>query len=828
MSLRAKAVAVVVVGLSMLGCGATPGAGVEGCEPGSQVPCSCDGGWTGVQVCEGGVTNWSSCQCPGPDIADSRAVDSSIDMHGDTASLADPSDASPELGADADALVSPELEVDVVEACGNGSCGNSENVCSCPQDCDSGCSGCCYDGECREGDTSIECGNGGDDCEDCSVLGMQCIKSKCTCVPKCAGAQCGSDGCGGSCGACPEGQSCQAGGCSVVCGDSQCGAGESVCDCPEDCTGGCSGCCFDSQCQNGDNDAQCGKDGEPCKDCSATAEACIDNDCHCKPTCAGKQCGSDGCGDICGTCPYGSKCDAAGMCLVVCGDEVCGTGEDKCNCPADCAGGCAGCCAGGTCKSGEGDFECGQVGEVCLDCTMTQESCVNHACQCQCGDGMCCSSETCQNCPQDCGDCCGDGMCNFGEDQCSCVTDCGFPCAGKQCGPDGCGGNCGLCPGGESCDQGKCVVICGDKLCGLGEDICNCPNDCVGGCDGCCQAGKCLDGTSEGACGTAGKSCQDCAAMLGVCTDGECSCPCGDGKCCADETCQSCPEDCGECCGNGLCDAGETKCTCQADCGQPCAGKDCGTDGCGGSCGSCAPGFVCEAGKCDDIGLVWVPIPSGVFSMGCSPVDICGSSEKPTHLVSVTAFDMLQTEVTEAQYTAIMLVNPSCDSVGQFGGSQPVECVKLAEAEAFCSVVGGRLPSEAEWEYAARAGTTTKYFCGDDYTCLNGVAWYQSNSGNQKHDVKTLGPNPLGLYDMLGNVKEWVADCWHSSYANAPVSAYPPWDYGCDGSGWWVVRGGSYYNSAGKTTDFLKVSYRDNATNPSTWKSDLVGFRCVR
>jgi len=217
------------------------------------------------------------------------------------------------------------------------------------------------------------------------------------------------------------------------------------------------------------------------------------------------------------------------------------------------------------------------------------------------------------------------------------------------------------------------------------------------------------------------------------------------------------------------------------------------------------------------LGLVWKTIPGGTYEMGCSPNDVqCSSSEVPPHMVTVSAFELLETEVTQAQYEGVTEVNPS-----DFAGCPecPVETVTWHEAKEFCEGIGGRLPSEAEWEYAARAGTLTATYGGDDETALQEIAWYDANSGSATQVVKTRTPNGFGLYDMLGNLFEWNEDCWHWDYNEAP-STGGVWAGGkCD---FRVLRGGSWYTSESD----LRVSVRNNV-NPDN-KSNSLGFRCAR
>jgi formylglycine-generating enzyme required for sulfatase activity len=189
------------------------------------------------------------------------------------------------------------------------------------------------------------------------------------------------------------------------------------------------------------------------------------------------------------------------------------------------------------------------------------------------------------------------------------------------------------------------------------------------------------------------------------------------------------------------------------------------------------------------IGMEFVLIPAGEFDMG-SPSDEEGrwSGEGPVHHVTIEdPFYMGKSEVTQAQWRAVMGDNPSF-----FSGDDdlPVETVSWDDVQSFITKLNDkegtnkyRLPSEAEWEYACRAGTTTRYSFGDSESELGDYAWYYDNSGGQTHPVGQKKANSWGLYDMHGNVYEWVQDCWHSDYNGAPT----------DGSAWVVACELGYY-----------------------------------
>ena len=250
---------------------------------------------------------------------------------------------------------------------------------------------------CGDGDTTdsggVDSNNDGDMTHSDASPGIECS-------PQCDGVECGDDGCGGTCGACPEAAPlCQDGLClpeclpgcgGKECGDDGCGGTCGACPeaaplcqdglCLPECIPGCS----DKVCGDDGCEGSCGTCGEP--------STCVDGQCVCPPTCAGNECGDDGCGGSCGECIPGTMCNEEGMCQTNC-DWWC---QDK------------------ECGNPQGDCECG----ICEGCGVE----------------------------------CADGLCVFAG------------CKGKQCGGDGCGGSCGECGEGSLCAEGVCIDIAGPKL----------------------------------------------------------------------------------------------------------------------------------------------------------------------------------------------------------------------------------------------------------------------------------------------------------------------------------------------------------------------------
>ncbi len=185
-----------------------------------------------------------------------------------------------------------------------------------------------------------------------------------------------------------------------------------------------------------------------------------------------------------------------------------------------------------------------------------------------------------------------------------------------------------------------------------------------------------------------------------------------------------------------------------------------------------------------------VVIPAGSFAMGSNE----DASERPVHRVNVPSFLIGKTEVTQGQWKAVMGSNPSLFS--RCGEDCPVEQVSWNEAQQFAQRLSQktgkqyRLPSEAEWEYAARAGTSTKWSFGDNESQLGDYAWFRDNSQSETQRVAQKRPNAFGLFDMHGNVWEWTQDCWHDNYTGALTDGRA-WTTGCSGS-FRVLRGGSW------------------------------------
>ena len=223
--------------------------------------------------------------------------------------------------------------------------------------------------------------------------------------------------------------------------------------------------------------------------------------------------------------------------------------------------------------------------------------------------------------------------------------------------------------------------------------------------------------------------------------------------------------------------------------------------------------------------MEFVPIPSGQFLMGCSIGDAnCSANEKPQHPVRITqGFDLGKFEVTQEQWTAIM-------GNLKAGDKTPVTYVNNDEIQVFFDKLNARkdgyiygLPTEAQWEYAARAGTTEPL-----YGNLSEIAWTYGNSSIRAQPVGLKKPNAWGLYDMIGNAWEWVRDEYDPAYYQYSADADPqgadPWDLITVND--YVVRGGSYANNEKTDASILRVSFRGYQWIDS--RAYQLGFRCLR
>jgi sulfatase modifying factor 1 len=240
-----------------------------------------------------------------------------------------------------------------------------------------------------------------------------------------------------------------------------------------------------------------------------------------------------------------------------------------------------------------------------------------------------------------------------------------------------------------------------------------------------------------------------------------------------------------------------------------------------------------------------IDIPAGTFSMGCSKGDrLCGANEKPALKVAVPAFLIDAKEVTVAQYRACVgagkcrppkthKLNQYCNYDAPQRDAHPVNCIDWDAAQAYCTTQGKRLPREAEWEKAARAGGTTPYSWGRTASCREAIANDRKTTGSVKGEMDGCGEdrtwpvasraaNVWGLYDMHGNAGEWVVN----GYAEDALSHYAKGelDYPLQSTER-VVRGGSW----DEKIDKLRASYR-NSKPPVSGEViyGSVGFRCAR
>ncbi len=228
-----------------------------------------------------------------------------------------------------------------------------------------------------------------------------------------------------------------------------------------------------------------------------------------------------------------------------------------------------------------------------------------------------------------------------------------------------------------------------------------------------------------------------------------------------------------------------------------------------------------------NVGTVeWVKVDSGTFQMGSN--DGYGD-ERPVHTVNVKPFYMSTTEVTFDQYDAFCDATgrQKADDKGWGRGKMPVSAVSWDDADAYCKWLSQelgesiRLPTEAEFEFAARGGSVSKSakFSGSDY--IDDVAWFGGNARGRPHEVGSRMPNELGLYDMTGNVWEWCEDWYHSTYDGAPADG-SAWNTEDPQSPYHVVRCGAWDCSA----DNCRITVR-NAGNPAGWVN-FAGFRLAK
>jgi len=213
----------------------------------------------------------------------------------------------------------------------------------------------------------------------------------------------------------------------------------------------------------------------------------------------------------------------------------------------------------------------------------------------------------------------------------------------------------------------------------------------------------------------------------------------------------------------------------------------------------------------NEAGIVFVRICPGTFIMGSTDSDPqAQANEKPAHQVTLSEFWLGKTEVTNKQYRRFQPNHQDADEL-------PATDVRWDEAKAACKLLGGRLPTEAEWEYAARAGSQTAWSFGDDEARLDDYAWYAKNLSNTTYLVGMKKPNDWGLYDVHGNVWEWVAD-WFGTYSDA-AEVDPR---GPTAGEYRVLRGGSFFNSPVYLRSAFRLRFK-----PSN-RSWIVGFRCAR
>lgn len=381
-------------------------------------------------------------------------------------------------------------------------------------------------------------------------------------------------------------------------------------------------------------------------------------------------------------------------------------------------------------------------------------------------------------------------------------------------------------PDNDACGPTARCVLAGTRY------VCSANDGCPGGCaeyEACigetCKCFKNCEGMECGLDPLCGISC-------GTCQSGEW---CNSGVCqdhCADLECGDLPHvgiNCGECDSGWWCDAG----TCKDDC----AGLECGLSPyLGVSCGTCQSGQGCKSGDCVKTGDMAL-IPAGTFMMGCNvAVDTqCSDDEKPYHEVTLSAYYIDKTEVTVAAYKECVdagtCTPPDMDVYCNWNVSgkedHPVNCIDWNQSKTYCEWAGKRLPTEAQWEKAARGTDGRKYPWGNESATCDYAVMYEVAPGCGTRSTMSVcsksptGNSPYELCDTSGNVWEWVSD-WYDSdyYTNSPTSN----PTGPDSGSYRIRRGGSLVIAG---VDNLRASSRNIDVPFGSGYYDL-GFRCAR
>ena len=675
-------------------------------------------------------------------------------------------------------------------------------------------------------------------------------------------------------GDCPSGKYCVDGFCinNVACqSDADCVDPTPVCDLDSglcvDCVPDCIGKC-------------CGQDGcgAACDDnCADTGQTCNDQSCECEgvcqPDCAGKQCGPDGCGETCAPgCDPDQFCDGQGRCASVgCASDgdcteptpICDVGNRVCvqclisqDCEVDqiCSGGlCAqeskctdngqcemsqicleGDCVAGcesnrdcpgelTCLPDEGPnglcAECEQVG----DCGAGQ-TCENFQCVAHCTNDNHCTPQYCDQATHDCVVCTDDAHCAAGEicESFSCREGCRLD---DDCPSGHCDLNSNICleclsnddcPLGSVCIGQQCVVGCtGDRDC-PGDLQCDLDLGDHGTCVECvddlgCQAGyRCVVGLCEFFCTGDG----DCADPRPACG--------GDGVCVECTTSDHCAE--GTICVSQVCLPGcasDRDCpplmVCNPDQGDHGGCVECNTDA------DCLSGYTCDGDRCIIEGTEMVRLPGGNFVRG-SDAGEGETDEEPESTVVVPTFYMDRTEVTNDQYRACVQSGNCSAPLDRAAydnpalGNHPVTYVSWDQASSFCSWMDKSLPTEARWERAARGTVDEREYPWGAGSPDCSRANYLGCHGQTRAVGSTpAGASAEGVYDLAGNVYEWVYDRYGETYYTDGGTDDP---FGPTEGDYRGIRGGGYDSPASNIRTANRAGRMPDTADPD------VGFRC--